>query len=155
MPSDSVIFSIRPNHAENIFCGKKTVELRRVRPKRIKEGSVVIVYVSSPQKALCGAFSVAQVVEKPLKELWELVQEKAHLSRAEFDDYYGGASKGVAIFIREVSCLSEPIALHKLRGRMQGFRPPQSFRYATSEEIKVPIISRITQACIHRGAVFQ
>jgi predicted transcriptional regulator len=140
MDPNAVLFSIRPRHAHNIFQGKKTVELRRVKPKKLRNGSIVIVYVSSPQQTLSGAFKVAEVVQRPLQELWELVKDKAGISKEEYDEYFSGSHQGVAIFISEVLCLTNPIKLRDLRARILNFNPPQSFRYTNLEEINIPLL---------------
>lgn len=129
MDSDYIIISIQPRHAKNIFIGNKTVELRRVRPKRLKEGAIVIVYVSSPKKEIYGAFIVSQVIEKEINDLWATVRDKASITKDEFDNYFSGMHKGVAIFISKVWCLSKPIKLNKIRRIISNFNPPQSFRY--------------------------
>jgi predicted transcriptional regulator len=84
MSDSTLLLSVRPEYAEKIFEGIKTVELRRTRP-RLCEGDVVIVYASSPTKALIGAFEVEKVIQKPLKDLWHEVQKKAGIS---YDDSY-------------------------------------------------------------------
>ena len=61
MIGNALLLSIHPEYAEKIFDGTKRVELRRVRP-RLQNGDLVIVYVSSPVKAVCGAFRVDNVV---------------------------------------------------------------------------------------------
>lgn len=149
VPSDLVIFSIRPYHANNIFSGKKTVELRRIRPKKLQRGSVVIVYVSSPQRVLRGAFKVAHVIQKPVNELWRLVQNKASVTQGEFYKYYKGSDLGVAIFISQALYFSKPIKLQELRRQVQDFNPPQSFRYANIKEIQVPEVNNITSRLIY------
>jgi predicted transcriptional regulator len=116
------------------------VELRRVKPKKLRNGSIVIVYVSSPQQTLSGAFKVAEVVQRPLQELWELVKDKAGISKEEYDEYFSGSHQGVAIFISEVLCLTNPIKLRDLRARILNFNPPQSFRYTNLEEINIPLL---------------
>lgn len=134
MSSNVLLLSIRPKYAEKIFEHTKTVELRRVRPKHLKKGDLVLIYVSSPVKALAGGFKVDCVVEKPLKDLWQMVQKKAGVTRQEFDTYYDGVSVGVGIFFKNknVVKLSEPIKLDILKE--QRFYPPQGFRYATASE---------------------
>lgn len=142
MSNKAIVLSIRPQFAEKIFGGTKTVELRRVRPKQIKRGVLVLVYVSSPIKSLVGAFKVEQVFERPLAELWEMVSAQAGITREEFDQYYNGASSGVAIFFTEVWKLSKPIELHDLKEQEMGFQPPQSFRYATEKELTTPQLAQ-------------
>ena len=45
--SNNVLLSVRPKYAEKIFERTKTVELRRIRPKLLEEGDLVLLYVSS------------------------------------------------------------------------------------------------------------
>jgi predicted transcriptional regulator len=108
------------------------------------KGALVLVYVSSPIKSLVGAFKVDQVVEKPLRELWKLVCGRAAVTRDEFDGYFEGASTGVGIFFNEVWRLHRPIELRDLR-EMQGFRPPQGFRYATASELASPQLAELVE----------
>lgn len=137
MYSNGIFLSIRPKYANKIFEGTKTVELRRVRPKHIKKGSLVLIYVSSPVKSLAGAFMIDEVIEQPIKELWKSVSSKAGVTHEEFNSYYDGVSKGIGIFFSEVYPLNEPIELKKLREEMVGFHPPQGFRYVTDHEMKI------------------
>ncbi len=136
-----LLMSIRPIYAEKIFSGEKTVELRRVKPKYIDKGDLVLVYASSPIKSLIGAFTVRKVIEKPLPQLWQSVKDKAGISKQDFFDYFFGVSSGVGIFIKDYWNIGEqPITLDKLREKFNGFTPPQSFRYATKDESKLIVM---------------
>lgn len=138
MPVANAIFlSIRSQHVSKIFEGAKTVELRRVRPKHIAKGALVLIYVPLPVQSLVGAFKVDRVVEMPLRELWEAVHVRAGITREEFDIYYEGVATGVAIFFNEVWNLPEPIELQDLKEEV-GFQPPQGFRYVTASELASP-----------------
>ena len=137
MPGNAIFLSIRPKYAEKILEGTKTVELRRVRPKHITRGALVLVYVSSPIKSLVGAFKVTQVMEKPLQDLWEMVQSKAGVSYEEFAAYFEGLTTGIGIFFNELWLFHKPIKLEDLKEIMD-FQPPQSFRYATASELAFP-----------------
>lgn len=136
MSDNAILFSIRPQYADKIFEGIKTVELRRVCPKYIGKGSLGLIYVSSPVKSLFGAFKVEQVVEEPLDKLWKMVRDKAGITRQEFDIYYNGVCRGIGIFFSDVYSLPEPITLEDLKARMKNFHPPQGFRYATLSEVE-------------------
>jgi predicted transcriptional regulator len=133
--SNDIFLSIRPEYANKIFKHTKTVELRRIRPKRLEKGNLVLIYVPSPVQAFVGTLKVDEIVEKPVKELWRIARGKAGMTRQEFNSYFTGVSVGVGIFFKsqEVLQLLEPIKLKKLRE--QNFYPPQSFRYATNNEI--------------------
>jgi predicted transcriptional regulator len=140
MSGTAILLSIRPQYADRIFEGTKTVELRRVRPRYVRKGTLALIYVSSPIKALVGAFKVGRVIEEPLQDLWQIVHDKAGITREEFEVYYDGVSRGVGIFISEVWHLPEPIELQDL-----GLHPPQGFRYATTSELATPQIAEFVE----------
>jgi predicted transcriptional regulator len=131
MAKNALLMSIRPQYADKIFNGTKTVELRRIKPKFLSEGDLVLVYVSSPVKSLVGAFTVALVIKQPLQSLWEAVKDHAGVSEEEFSNYYQGVQTGVAIFIQNVWLLSEPLHLAQMKKNFKNFHPPQSFRYTS------------------------
>lgn len=135
MTSTNAIFlSIRSQYASKIFDGTKTVELRRVRPRYIEKGALVLIYVPSPVKSLVGAFKIDQVVEMDLSRLWKVTCDKAGITQEEFDAYYEGVSRGVAIYFKEVWNLPKPIELYKLKEEID-FHPPQGFRYVKEREL--------------------
>lgn len=135
MASNAVLMSIRPRHANKIFERKKTVELRRIKPKALARGDLILVYVSSPVKSLVGAFKVASVIEKPLPSLWKLVKDCAGVSYAEFIDYFSGMKSGTAIFIEDVWMLPRSIHLSDLQKEAKGFHPPQNFHYTSIKHV--------------------
>jgi len=126
----ALMLSIRPKYAELIFNGRKKVELRRVRPN-IERGHVVLVYVSSPVKALVGGFEVCRVIQGKPQYLWRQVRNLAGITRRQFDSYYCGLSRGYVIFARKAWRYRIPIKLPKLRQRWANFTPPQGYRYLT------------------------
>ena len=97
MSKNILLISIKPEYAEKIFSGHKTVELRRVRT-RLKIGDIVLVYVSSPKKALIGSFEVENIIQEKIESKndienrWEEVQERACIAYEKFKEYYQGAS---------------------------------------------------------------
>ena len=128
MPKPSLLLSVRPEFAEKVFAGKKTVELRRTKP-RVRRGDCVFVYASSPVKSIVGFFEVRKVIKVDLPVLWERVSARAGVTREQFDAYYVGASEGCGIFISKRWRFEEPLALTTLRERFGEFRPPQSYYY--------------------------
>jgi predicted transcriptional regulator len=143
MARSAIILSIRPKHAAKIFSGLKTVELRRLRPKNLGNGTLALIYVSSPVRSLAGAFKVTRVIEKPLTDLWKMVQTKAGLTYREFKQYYYGVSRGTAIFFEKVWSFSEPLSLEDLRNELLTFLPPQAFRYVKVHELAAPRIAKL------------
>jgi predicted transcriptional regulator len=56
-----IIISVKPEHAHNIIVGRKTVELRRRFTDTSAIGRWMLIYSSSPEKALIGAVRIANV----------------------------------------------------------------------------------------------
>ena len=133
---NTLLLSVRPEYAKKILAGSKQVELRRARP-RLQPGDRVLLYVSSPQKAVVGSFQVEEIVEELLPVLWEMVETKAGMSPEEFYSYYQGVSTGVGIFFKEIRPFHKPVGLSLLRKKWSSWRPPQSYRYMSNSEYKL------------------
>ena len=138
-----LLLSVRPWHAERILSGHKLVELRRVRP-RLQSGDVVVVYSSSPVKAVQGGFIVDRVADGPPDSMWSQVQGAAGLRKAEYDRYFAGADNAVAIWIDQAWRFKRPVPLANMRLAAPGFSPPQSFRYMQS--VSRAIVDLLTTA---------
>lgn len=136
MSAHSLLLSIRPKYAEQIFNGVKTVELRRIKPK-LSCGDTVLVYVSSPTKALIGAFEVDRVIESSPQSLWNKVSDIAGVTEKEFTEYYDGTEKAYGIFIKKSWQLDTPLDLSNLKMKWKNFHPPQSYRYISVSEAEV------------------
>ncbi|MFW6116349.1 MAG: hypothetical protein ACOC6F_01355 [bacterium] len=129
----ALLLSVRPKYAERILDGKKSVELRRTRPL-IPDGIVLLIYVSSPVKALGAISTVQRVTSARPNELWKSVNDRAGVTRAEFEDYFFGAEEGFAIHLGRIQPLSPPLALLDLRALWPNLTPPQTYRYFTQHE---------------------
>lgn len=135
MPSNPALFlSLRPRFAELLLAGHKTVELRRVRPT-VDIGTPVLLYASSPTMTLVGRAKVGAVQVGGINGIWREHGSRTGISRAEFDDYFEGLDQAVAITLIDVRRLDEPRPLSDLRHRLQGFQPPQSYRYLDSAQV--------------------
>ena len=137
MAKEALLLSIRPRFAELIFTGLKTVELRRMRP-RIGKDDVAFVYVSSPVKALAGAFEVEEVVSDSPRSVWRQFGSMTGITKAEFTSYYAGRKIAYAIRIRRYWRLNAPIRLDKLRKDRHGFHPPQGYQYVSPQRFGRP-----------------
>lgn len=123
-----ILLSIQPYFANKIFDGTKKVELRRSVPKFHKD-QIVILYVSTPVKAIIGGFQFSHIVEENTDALWNRVKDVAGVTFEQFCNYYSGTSNGYGIFISRVWKYSTPISLDLLRSSLKNFSPPQNFRY--------------------------
>lgn len=140
-----LLLSIKPEYATKIFDGQKTVELRRTR-NRLNRGDLVLVYVSSPRKALMGTFEVENIqeiqVKDPLQDLsrfWQQIKSHAGITSTEFERYYQGATVLVGIFLKNAKLLDVPIDLAQLRQKIPHLKPPQSYRYLSENEMNILI----------------
>lgn len=147
MNSSALLLSIRPKYANLIFSGRKKIELRRVRP-RLQKGGLVLIYVSSPVKALMGGFQVRKVIEGTPKYLWSTVGAESGVTKKEFEDYYSGLSLGFAIFSSKIWQLKQPINLTDLKKRWSHFSPPQGYRYINLNEIGDEFLAPIHKSLV-------
>lgn len=121
------LMSIKPVFWERIADGEKRYELRRT-PIHLDDGDLVVVYASSPEKALVGWFEVEDVIRAPKDCVWRRFGPDLGVSRSVFRDYFDGADLATAIGIRSPRAFDR-IPLAVLRKRLPDFRPPQSFMY--------------------------
>ena len=117
--ADGVLMSIRPQFAEAILDGRKTVELRRRRPS-FAEGTTVLIYSSAPDRHVLGSFVAGAILAAAPSELWGRVNERTGISRDVFDEYFAGCDYAYAIEILN------PKRINATRLRI---RPPQSYLF--------------------------
>lgn len=130
----SVLLSLRPQHADLLFNGSKTAELRRTVPK--SEISDAYVYVSSPVRILCGGFALGQVWSGAPDEIWKKVERLACVGKEEYFSYFSGCSTAHAIEVANVWKFENAVGLHALRNKFAKFAAPQSWRYVRPEEMR-------------------
>jgi len=118
-----VLLSIRPEFVEKIISGEKKFEYRR----RIFKAEVesVIMYVSSPLKAVIGEFIVEDILMENLNILWNLTKKYSGIDETFFWNYFHGKEKGYAIKIGKLRLYRKKLDLKKYFGIL----PPQSYVY--------------------------
>ena len=129
----TTLLSVRPRFATALLDGTKTVEIRR-RRAHIAEGSLCLLYASSPLCALVGAIRVRQVDTDSPDALWSRWGGEAGLARPEFDAYLAGSRRPCAIVVDAAVRLPRAIALNELRSRQDDFVTPQSYRFLRADE---------------------
>ncbi len=134
--SRALLVSLRPRYARMLLDGTKTVELRRTIPK-VLPGTLVVLYASSPDCRLVGTATVADLVSGSPFEIWASHGPRTGIDRSEYDAYFEGARVAAAISLGEVKALRSSRPLAELRKRLNGFSPPQSFRYLTQQQVAV------------------
>ncbi|WP_419167124.1 hypothetical protein [Candidatus Palauibacter sp.] len=143
MHERTLVLSVKPRFAAKLLEGDKTVELRRVLPRRIKAGDFLLIYATAPETRFVGFCRVAELLLDSPKALWPKVQRSAGVTRGEYLRYFGEASRAIGIQIERPIRLLDEVSLEDSRRYAPDFRPPQSFRYLSSldEELREALSS--------------
>lgn len=124
------LLSIRPEFAQAIFGGRKTVEFRR--SPLSNDITTAVVYATQPIGLVLGWFTIAGISESTPDGLWRRFRSSGAIGRRDYFKYFDGAHRAFAIEIAEVWPLPDPKPLDEL---VPGLRPPQSFQYLPSAEV--------------------
>jgi len=120
---------MKPQYAERILSGSKMVEIR----KRFSEkwiGCKVVLYSSTPQKALVGEATVCSITKGTPEAIWTRFHAGLGCTRDEFSAYVGQAAEVNAIELNNVFPYKEPVSISQisyLLGLQADLRPPQSY----------------------------
>jgi predicted transcriptional regulator len=119
-----VLLSIKPEYAELILNGEKTVEFRKTMFSQ--EPTAVVFYATSPVKKVIGYSKIAFIEESSPASLWRRHRQNGGIEYDTFKDYYASNGKGIAIGLADVTTLRTPRELPSLSNCKA---PPQSFIY--------------------------
>lgn len=149
----AILISIRPRFARAIVDGTKTIELRRGR-MLVAAGGLLVLYSSSPVKAVVATAILHKVEEATPQQMWPRVRRGAGVVREEYDRYFRNTQRAFALHLRDVIEIHVPYTLAEMRMSPR-IAPPQSFRYITAAEAEVltrgkavaanPVQSRATE----------
>ena len=141
--NEHILISLEARHAENIFAGKKRVELRR-RSMNVSPGARLWIYVKLPVGSIVGHAIVGEVYLSSPEALWRKYGSVSGLTKHEFFNYFGGVDQGVALVLEKTTRLRSSLPLQSLRKLAEGFQPPQFFARLTS---KHPLHDVVTSSC--------
>ena len=131
--SRALLLSVRPRFARGLLAGTKTAEVRRRFPE-VHEGTTVIIYSSSPDKAVLGTMRTRRLVRSNTEEIWREYSDAIGIGHAELKDYLEGATDCSVLELDTPTVWSRPVGLVELR-RQLGIEPAQSFRYLTARQL--------------------
>lgn len=123
-----LFLSIKPEFANKIVNGVKTIELRKVKPK-INNNDIVIIYSSSPVKAVIAIGKVKNVLLDNPKIIWSKYKKQLGIDKQRYNEYYQNKEFAVAIKLKEIQELDEFYKLDTIKLDNPKFHPPQSFMY--------------------------
>lgn len=128
MPNEqTLLMSLRPEFAELILQGRKTIELRRKFSKKY-EGATIVFYITHPVKQFMFTAKITQVDHSQKKRIWNTYQQECGISEAAFDQYFTGTDHGYAIHLSNVKPIPNQLVLEHARKVYPQLRPPQSFQ---------------------------
>ena len=124
------LLSIRPEFANAIFAGRKTVEFRRA--PWAADIKVVLVYATQPVGQVLGWFTIARVAASTPGGLWRRFARHGAIEKRAYFDYFDGASRAFGIEIAAAVGFDRALALDDL---LPGLRAPQSFQYLAAADV--------------------
>jgi len=125
MESRKYIMSIKPIFGEQILEGVKGYELRR--RGRVAPGSIVVLYESSPVKAVVGEFRVGRTFYASFEELARRIRRGELRGCGEEDiPYIKGSGRVLVMEVLDPLRYPRAVSLAELRRAIPGFRPPVS-----------------------------
>lgn len=139
-----LIISVKPEFAEKIINGQKTIELRKSLPKKVTNESYILIYVTSPIKEIWGICKINKIVKHEPKIFWSLYGSETGVSKTQFFDYYKSNKSAFGIELKEIRNFSKySIELQKLRKAFPKFKPPQTYSYINSDDINFSVLRQI------------
>ncbi len=131
--SRSVLLSVRPRFAHALLRGTKTVEIRRRFPD-VPADTTVVIYSSTPDKAVLGTMRSAGLVRSTPAQIWRDYSTVMELTRAQLTDYLKGASECSVLKLERPLLWERPVPLIRLR-QILSLEPAQSFRYLSHRQL--------------------
>ena len=123
---DQAIISLKPQYAELILSGEKTVELRN-RIVRMKPGTVIWIYATKPVGGIVALAELDSVVHDTPAEIWIRFEREMCIDRAHFDSYINNRESVSALILSSVRRLQQSVTLDRIRRSVSDFQPPQFY----------------------------
>lgn len=129
------IISIRPNYAEAILDGSKTVELRRRLPN-VNVGTRLWIYATRPTAAVIGTATIRNILRAHPRTIWRSHRSKAGVDHSTYAAYFDGAHVAVAIVLTAARRIT-PVSIDRMKQVRAAFHPPQVLSLLTPTEARI------------------
>ena len=123
---DQAIISLKPQYAELILSGEKTVELRN-RVVRMEPGTVIWIYATKPVGGIVALAELDSVVHGNPAEIWVRYEREMCIDRDHFDSYINNRESVSALILSSVRTLKRSVTLDWIRRSIGSFQPPQFY----------------------------
>lgn len=130
----ALLLSIKPQYARAILEGRKTIEVRRKFPT-IDPGTTVVLYSSSPEKAILGTVRLKRTMKVNPNSVWGQHRSDIGIDENDLTAYLAGADESTLLEVDCPDSWERPVSLDSLRAVL-GIEPPQSFRYLATEQVE-------------------
>ncbi|MGL5630462.1 MAG: ASCH domain-containing protein [Mycoplasmoidaceae bacterium] len=120
---NQIILSIKPEYANKILDDSKKYEFRKLKP--LRNIDKIIIYASSPTKAIIGEVEVTDIINMNPEALWQHTKHSAGISYDKYKIYFRSSKNAYAY------CLGKSL-LYKKPKTLSSFNInfiPQSFIY--------------------------
>ncbi len=139
--SDEILISLKPKHANHVFEGAKTVELRKRRPK-VEPGTRVWIYATAPIAAIRGYANLARIETGPPSHIWKTLGDQTGISKGEFEGYFKAREMAHALILEDVMRMKKALPLEQIRKMVNDFQPPQFFCHLNGAKKSMRLSSR-------------
>lgn len=123
----SLLLAIKPDLADRILRGEKTIEVRRRFNERWR-GARIALYASNPERALVGEATIGNIESASPDLIWELHGGRIGCSFEELRAYSGEASEVFAIELTDIIPYAAKMPLCQVEYLLEeDLTPPQSY----------------------------
>lgn len=129
-----LLISVKPEFANKIVNGEKTIELRKSCPK-VSPNDIVIIYSTVPIKAVIGICRVEEVLKMNPSSMWRNHRLKLGIEKKRYMAYFESNDTAIGIVLKSACQLETKIQLSAIKKLFPKFSPPQTFRYYSKTEI--------------------
>ncbi len=139
--SKIIVISIKPDYVEKILSGTKKIELRKSTPNT-NLNDVLVIYSTSPIKAIVGFCQVKSIIKTSPIKMWDLHSGDLGIKKDDFLRYYGDSQNAIGIVLGKTRRLKKKIPLETVKELFPNFTPPQTFKYFSLDVIEEKISFR-------------
>src|ERR1700742_2970806 len=102
--SKILVISIKPEFAEKILSGEKSIELRKCTPDA-SAGDIIVIYSTNPVKAVVGVCQIKEILKLKPSLMWRQHSCTLGIDKKRFSDYYQDTEMAVGIVLTSIKRL--------------------------------------------------
>lgn len=105
----TILLPVKPEYVKSIFKGSKKIVYRRRIPKYCI--TRIVVYATSPVKAVIGEIEVQKTMTMECSMLWKYTEDGAGISKKQFDNYFSDCNVASAYVLGKCKQYKSPKTL--------------------------------------------